>query len=94
MTVSSSPRELLLLFALRNQLIESNLEAGFARFSAMSRQSLSYESFCDAVASCLRDRLIHEPVRLLEHALQCHWRLELTPQGVAAARRLLAGQPV
>ena len=41
------------------------------------------------VAACLRDGLIREPVRLPAGALQCHWRLELTPDGVAAARALI-----
>jgi hypothetical protein len=41
------------------------------------------------VAACLRDGLIREPVRLPEGALQCHWHLELTPKGVAAARAAL-----
>ena len=43
----------------------------------------------DALAACLRDGLIREPVRLPEGALQCHWRLELTPKGVAAGRALV-----
>jgi hypothetical protein len=44
--------------------------------------------FRDAVAACQRDGLIREPVRLPEGTLQCHWHLELTPKGVAAARGL------
>ena len=32
--------------------------------------------------------LIREPVRIPEGALHCHWRLELTPAGVVAARAL------
>ena len=36
----------------------------------------------------LRDGLIREPIRLEPQALQCHWRLELTPDGVALARTL------
>jgi hypothetical protein len=50
---------------------------------------ITFDAFCDAVATCLRDGLIREPIRLPEGALQCHWHLELTPKGVAAARELL-----
>ena len=57
-------------------------------------ESVSYDAFCDAVAACLRDRLIREPIRLPEGALQCHWHLELTPAGVAAARQVLTNQPL
>jgi hypothetical protein len=45
-------------------------------------------TFRAAVAAALRDRLIHEPIRLPEGALQCHWHLGLTPKGVAATRAL------
>jgi hypothetical protein len=37
----------------------------------------------------LHERLIQEPIRLPEGALQCHWHLELTPKGVQVARALL-----
>ncbi len=47
-----------------------------------------YDVFRDAIDACLRDGLIREPIRLPEGALQCHWRLELTPNGVAEVRRL------
>ncbi len=79
-------KSLLLTTALRNRINEPNIEAGFERFQAITRQSISYQAFCDAVAECLREGLIHEPIRLPEGALQCHWHLELTPKGVAAAR--------
>ena len=44
--------------------------------------------FADAIAALLRKDLIRDPIRLEDQALQCHWRLELTPAGVALARTL------
>jgi hypothetical protein len=76
----------LLAVAFRHFIDEPNIESGFQRIAELVGRPLDYEAFCDAVASCLRDRLIHEPVRLPEGALQCHWRLELTPEGTAVAR--------
>ena len=81
---------LLLTVAYRHQINEPNIEAGYAQFVTISEQNISIDAFCDAVASCLRDGLIREPIRLPEGALQCHWHLELTPDGVAAARGLLS----
>lgn len=78
----------LLSMAFSHAINEPNIEAGFERFSALVGGSVGYDTFCDAVASCLRDGLICEPVRLPEGALQCHWHLELTPAGVEAARQL------
>jgi hypothetical protein len=86
-------RDLLLITAFRHRINEANLDAGFERFNALTGTPVAYEAFCDAVAACLRDRLIREPIRLPEGALQCHWHLELTPAGVAAARQLLSNQP-
>jgi hypothetical protein len=80
------PKSLLLTTALRHRISEPNIEAGFQRFNAVAGQQVDYQAFCEAVADCVRQRLIHEPVCLPEGALQCHWHLELTPKGVAAAR--------
>jgi hypothetical protein len=79
---------LLLGTAFRYRISEPDIEAGFERFVALIGQTVTYQAFCDAVASCLRDGLIREPIRLLDGALQCHWHLELTPNGVARARAL------
>jgi hypothetical protein len=80
----------LLTTAFRHAINEPTIEAGFERFAALTRGAVPYDAFRDAVAACLRDGLIREPIRLPEGALQCHWHLELTPKGVAAARA--AGQ--
>jgi hypothetical protein len=77
---------ILLATAFRHAIVEANIEAGYSRFAALANTSLDYEAFCDAVAAGIRGGLIREPVRLPEGALQCHWRLELTPAGVTAAR--------
>jgi hypothetical protein len=81
----------LLVGAYRHVINEPNIEAGFERFRAISGHAIDFQMFCDAVAACLREGLIREPIRLPEGALQCHWHLELTPKGVAAARVLLGG---
>ncbi|HEY3847962.1 MAG TPA: hypothetical protein VGL95_12705 [Acetobacteraceae bacterium] len=81
---------LLLIAAFRHVINEPNIDAGFERFAALAGEAVSYDAFCDAVAACLRDSLIREPIRLPEGALQCHWQLELTPKGVARVRTLLA----
>ena len=83
-------KSLLLSAALRHRISEPNIEAGFERFRSLASQGVDYQSFCDAVAACLREGLIREPVRLPEGALQCHWHLELTAKGVEAARSLAA----
>jgi hypothetical protein len=79
-------KSLLLTAALRHRINEPNIEAGFERFRAIAGGSVDYQAFCDAVATCVREGLVREPVRLPEGALQCHWHLELTPKGVEAAR--------
>ena len=81
--------QLLLRTAFENFIAEANAEAGFARIQELNGQAVSDEALHEALADCLRDGLIREPVRLPDGALQCHWRLELTPRGVAAARALL-----
>ena len=83
------PRTLLLTTAFRHRISESNIEAGFDRFAALTGGAIDGDEFRDAVAACLRDGLIREPIRLPEGALQCHWHLELTPAGVVAARGLI-----
>ncbi|MGA3003746.1 MAG: hypothetical protein ABSE20_18680 [Acetobacteraceae bacterium] len=86
-------RDLLLITAFRHRINEPNIDAGFEQFAALTGKPVTYEGFCNSVASTLRDGLIREPIRLPEGALQCHWHLELTPAGVAAARLLLSKQP-
>jgi hypothetical protein len=70
----------------RHVINEPNIEAGYERFRAINGDSVGYSAFCEAVATCLREGLVYEPIRLPEGALQCHWYLQLTPKGVAVAR--------
>src|SRR5664279_2746356 len=77
---------LLLITAEQHAIGEPDIEAGFARFRSLVAEDIDFAAFCDAVAACQRDGLIREPVRLPETALQCHWRLELTEAGRAAAK--------
>ena len=83
-----SGREALLAVAFRHAVSAANVEEGFQRVRQLLVADLDYDTFRDALDLCLREGLIREPVRLPEGALQCHWRLELTPSGVAAARAL------
>jgi hypothetical protein len=87
--MTAEPRRLLLMTAFRNVINEPNIEAGFEKFAALTGDDIDFGAFSEAVAACLRDGLIREPIRLPEGALQCHWHLELTPKGVAAARQAL-----
>jgi hypothetical protein len=80
---------LLLTTASRNTIHEANIEAAYAQFVSRAPHHMSFATFCEAVATCGRDGLIHDPVRLPEGVLQCHWHLELTAKGVDAATKLL-----
>ena len=86
---SPDPVSLLLSIGFRHLVSETNAEAGVARIQELTGRVLTDPAIHDALATCLRDGLIREPVRLPEGALQCHWRLELTPLGVTRARDLM-----
>jgi hypothetical protein len=81
-------REHLLRAALTHFVSAPSAEAGQAEIERLTGAVFDPAAFAEAVAGLLRDRLIREPVRLEPQALQCHWRLELTPDGVALARTL------
>ncbi len=88
----NKPTEAILRAAWAGAVRADNAEDGFDRIRAMTGCALDNVALADAVAECLRAGLIREPVRLPEGALQCHWTLELTPAGVAAARALRRGE--
>jgi hypothetical protein len=73
------------MLAFRHSIDEPNIESAFERIQQTT--TLDYDSFRDAIDVCLRDGLIRDPVRIEEGALQCHWKLELTPKGVQQARK-------
>ncbi len=60
---------------------EQGLEILAARLACDARRTL----IAAAIADGVRRGLLHEPVRLLEGALHCSWRLEPTPRGKALA---------
>ena len=78
----------LLLAGYRHAITAPNAEAAFDEVQNIAGVTLDPVAFHEAVATCLRDGLIRDPVRLTEQSLQCHWRLELTQAGVARARDL------
>ncbi len=81
------PRDALLRIAFRHALTAADAEAGVAQVAALA-PALSAGEIHAAIADCLARRLIDDPIRLT--GLHCHWRLTLTPAGVAAARTLAA----
>lgn len=80
------PVALLLTTSFRHVINEPNIESGYVRFCEAAAEPIDESAFRAAVAAALRGKLIREPVRLPECALQCHWHLELTPKGVEMAR--------
>ncbi len=74
---------MILAVASRHRINAPDFDAGHERFVALSGMSVSAQEFQDAVASCVADRLVFDPVRLPEGALQCHWHLEPTEAGRA-----------
>jgi hypothetical protein len=81
---------LILRTAFRHRIKESDCAAGQARFEEVVGKNVGADEFGSAVARLLSGGLIHDPVQLLAGALQCHWRLELTPTGVDAVHAMMA----
>ncbi len=84
--------DLLLVTAFRHVIHEPNAEAACERFQSIAARPVDGQTFHATVARALHEGLVRDPIRLPEGALQCHWHLELTPAGVAAARAVLATQ--
>jgi len=81
--------ELLLLIAFRRQIREPDAAAGLARVEVAAGRPIDAADFSAAILRLVYDDLIHDPVFLPAGALQCHWRLEPTPEGVAAVQALV-----
>jgi hypothetical protein len=79
--------DLLLATAFRHVVDEANAEAALDALHHLTGTPLAADAFHAAVAACVRAGWIEEPVRIEDGALHCHWRLRLTPAGVAEARR-------
>jgi len=84
-----TPAEIVMRAAWKGAVTADNAEDGFARIRTLTASTLDNAALAEAVATCLAQKLIHEPVRLPEGALQCHWTLELTPAGVDAVRDIM-----
>jgi hypothetical protein len=86
---NSSVEDAFLRIGFRHRIVEPNVESGFERFSELAGGALTEAEFHTAIAGCLARGLIHDPVRLPEGALQCHWHFELAPAGIEAARLVI-----
>lgn len=80
---------LLLLVAFRNRILEPDLDGGRLRCAGIIGKNVEPDDFRVALAQALVAGYVRDPVRLPEGALQCHWHLELTPEGVARVRAVL-----
>jgi hypothetical protein len=81
--------KLLLLIAFRHQCRGADSAAGQARVETIAGRQFDAAEFAAAVRRLTTAGLIHDPVFLPAGALQCHWRLEPTPEGVAAVRAMI-----
>jgi hypothetical protein len=91
MTGEPDLADAVLRLAFRHRITGPDADSGIAELAGLAGQAVSQNDWRAAVAQLLTAGYIHDPVRLPEGALQCHWHLELTPKGVAAARKLLSG---
>jgi hypothetical protein len=73
----------LLSAAHRHPLTAANADEAFLRVQEIAGTELDPAAFHAAVAEALAAGLICEPVVLPDGAMQCYWRLHLTPAGVA-----------
>jgi hypothetical protein len=79
----------LLLTGYRHAVVVANADEAFRRIQEIAAVRLDPAAFHAAVAEAVAAGLIREPVVLPEGALACHWRLHLTPAGLARARDLI-----
>jgi len=81
--------EALLRVALHHHVREANLELGLQRLTQILGGNVISEELATAVAQAVTQGLLQDPVQIADGALQCHWRLALTPAGMAVARGLV-----
>lgn len=89
---SASLLNALLLHVFCDRITAPNADAGIERLVARAGRDVNVDAWRAAVSDALTAGYLHDPVRLPEGALQCHWHLELTPLGVEAALRLRASE--
>ena len=82
---STSPRDAVLAAA-SDRPRGDTAESGYATIRTLTGTNFSDAELAEAVAVCVADGLLRDPVRLEQGALQCYWRAELTPAGVGKAR--------
>ena len=75
--------------AWKGAVTADSAENGFAHIRAITGSKLGNTELAAAVAACVAGKKIHEPIRLPEGALQCHWTLELTAAGIDAVRDVM-----
>ena len=85
------PVAALLRVALQRRVVADNAEAACAQVAPLAEALRAPVAFQQAVADALARGLIHDPICLPPGSLHCHWRLDLTPAGLAAALALSAG---
>jgi hypothetical protein len=83
--------EALLRVALRHRVRADDAASGVAQVAALAGEPVEVSALHEAVARAVAAGLIADPVRLPQGALQCHWQLDLTPAGRAAAQALPSG---
>ena len=83
-----NPAHLILRIGLAHFVSAPTAEAAQVEIERIAGAPLDAPAFATTIADLLANGLIRDPVRLEDQALQCHWRLELTPEGVALARTL------
>jgi hypothetical protein len=79
----------LLHLAYRRPITAANADEAFRKVQDIAAIPADPASFHAAVAEAMAAGLIADPVVLPAGALQCHWRLQLTPAGLARARALI-----
>jgi hypothetical protein len=84
--------ELLLLIAFHRQIRAPDAAEGHAHVEGIIGRPIDAADFAAAVRRLVHEDLIHDPVFLPPGALQCLWRLEPTPEGVAAVRALVSAR--
>jgi hypothetical protein len=72
--------------AFHARLVAPDADSGITLLAEATRHDATPVAWHEAVARAVHEGYLYDPVRLSEGALQCHWRLELTPKGVAAVR--------
>ncbi len=78
---------LLLRIAFHRRIDEANADEARDTIARLAGHAIP--DFHAALEKCLVLGWIEDPIRLEDHALQCHWRLILTQAGVAQARKII-----